>query len=411
MHGGTVISLPSSNQLRGFNIYILCCGDIHPLPGPVALHERKPHRIVYSRSRLKQLKHFSTAANMHNTNPVFIDEVKSLNIFQDSAIGLASTTQRGLVHPIAVRIAPRRCKTRQTTLFSTSNKRNLIVFPPSCLPYANQRKRLQTNDTHGNLRLTNSNSIPVRITPHAAPYRNDATGVNVNNLHRVRHDLNTQSTNHPLKFCVLNGQSLNNKSAVFTDYICERKPDIVALTETWFTDKESASRALCTPAGYNLLDHPRSGRFGGGTGVLFRNKISVNKIDAAELRSFEFSEWNIKSGSQRIHLIVIYRPPYADNHPVTTSVFLTEFTEFLESVILSTDPLLITGDFNIHVNAADNPDAIKLDSRNTSLVPPPTQTTFSLITRQSCANYGWTRLFWINHKFPIGKSNLLILIH
>ena len=210
---------------------------------------------------------------------------------------------------------------------------------------------------------------------------------------------------------MLNGQSLNNKSAVFTDYICERKPDIVALTETWFTDKESASRALRTPAGYNLLDHPRSGRFGGGTGVLFRNKISVNKIDAAELRSFEFAEWNIKSGSQRIHLIVIYRPPYADNHPVTTSVFLTEFTEFLESVLLSTDPLLITGDFNIHVNAADNPDAIKLDSRNTSLVPPPTQTTFSLITRQSCANYGWTRLFWINHKFPIGKTNLLILIH
>lgn len=69
------------------------------------------------------------------------------------------------------------------------------------------------------------------------------------------------------------------------------------------------------------------------------------------------SEWNIKSGSQHIHLIVIYRPPYTDNHPVMTSVFLTEFAEFLESVILSTDPLLITGDFNIHV---DNLDTIKL---------------------------------------------------
>ena len=42
-----------------------------------------------------------------------------------------------------------------------------------------------------------------------------------------------------------------------------------------------------------------------------------------------------------------------------TSVFLTEFAEFLESVILSTDPLLITGHFNIHVDAADNVDAIK----------------------------------------------------
>jgi len=43
-----------------------------------------------------------------------------------------------------------------------------------------------------------------------------------------------------------------------------------------------------------------------------------------------------------------------------TSVFLTEFAEFLKSVILGTDPLLITGDFNIHVDAADNLDTVKL---------------------------------------------------
>ena len=59
-----------------------------------------------------------------------------------------------------------------------------------------------------------------------------------------------------LRLCVMNTQSLNNKAADFIDYICDHKPDIVALAETWFHDNESATRTLCTPEGYGLLDHP-----------------------------------------------------------------------------------------------------------------------------------------------------------
>jgi hypothetical protein len=46
---------------------------------------------------------------------------------------------------------------------------------------------------------------------------------------------------------VLNAQSLNNKSAEFTHFICEHTPDLVALTGTWFKDKESAVKTLSTP--------------------------------------------------------------------------------------------------------------------------------------------------------------------
>ena len=57
----------------------------------------------------------------------------------------------------------------------------------------------------------------------------------------------------------------------------------------------------------------------------------------------------------------MYRPPYSLTHPVTTGVFFMEFAEYLESVILSSVPLLITGDFNIHaVDVADDRDSIKL---------------------------------------------------
>ena len=59
----------------------------------------------------------------------------------------------------------------------------------------------------------------------------------------------------------------------------------------------------------------------------------MKKGDAAELRSFEFSEWEIMAETDRIHLIIIYRTPYSEAHPVTTSVFLEELSTFLETLI------------------------------------------------------------------------------
>ena len=103
----------------------------------------------------------------------------------------------------------------------------------------------------------------------------------------------------------MNTQSLNNKAAIFTDLICDYKPDIGAVTETWFHGNESAAKVLCTPIGYNLLDHPRSSHQGGGTGLIFRDFLSVRQYAAGEFQSFEYSEWKITSGTRRIHLIIV----------------------------------------------------------------------------------------------------------
>ena len=77
--------------------------------------------------------------------------------------------------------------------------------------------------------------------------------------------------------------------------------------------------------------------------------------------SFEYSEWKITSGTQRIHLIVIYIPPYSEAHPVSTSAFFADFADYLESIVLCADHLLITGDFNIGVDVAGDPDACRFN--------------------------------------------------
>ena len=190
----------------------------------------------------------------------------------------------------------------------------------------------------------------------------------------------------------MNVRLIKNKSAEFVDYVTSSKADLFALTETWLSEIDDALRAEITPTGFKLIDHSRKNRRGGGTALLFRESLNVQKIAAKELRSFEYLELIVSSGTFKVRLVILYRPPYSPLHPVTTSTFLADFTDYLETLILSTEPLVITGDFNVHVDDSTNPDATRLldllDS--TSLCQRVTQPTHELghtidliITRQS----------------------------
>ena len=101
--------------------------------------------------------------------------------------------------------------------------------------------------------------------------------------------------------------------------------------------------------------------------MLLNEAIDVRKVDSGERRSFEFGEWILKHGSSKLRVIVIYRIPYSAAHPVSTSVFLDEFPAYLESVVMSPEPLLITGDFNIHVDVPNDKGAARFLELLTSM--------------------------------------------
>ena len=134
-----------------------------------------------------------------------------------------------------------------------------------------------------------------------------------------------------MKLCNLNARSIKSKSADFLCYVKSCAADIFAITETWFTEKDSAHRAEVTPPGYMLYDHARSGRSGGGTALLCRDSISVTRIAAGEKKSFEFSEWIILGrGSRKVRVVVVYRLQYSSSHPVSVDVFFEELLAYLD---------------------------------------------------------------------------------
>jgi len=108
-----------------------------------------------------------------------------------------------------------------------------------------------------------------------------------------------------------------------------------------------------------LHDQIRSHRGGGGIVLLSRTELSVTLHTAGEKTSFEFAEYIVIAGNNKVKVAIIYRTPYSEKHPVAVATFLGEFAEYLESIVLSSERLLIIGDMNIHVDVPDDADAIK----------------------------------------------------
>ena len=106
------------------------------------------------------------------------------------------------------------------------------------------------------------------------------------------------------------------------DLVCDLRAELFTICESWLHDLDSAILSELTLPGYSKLYHcPRADRRGGGTALLYRDGLDVNKVFSAERSSFEVSEWLVVFGSVRLRVVIVYRLTYSAEHPVITSVF------------------------------------------------------------------------------------------
>ena len=172
-------------------------------------------------------------------------------------------------------------------------------------------------------------------------------GVNRQNLINIKPYVNILDT---LNLGVINSQSLRNKSLAFSEYIVENSFDICVVVETWFRDSDAVIMTEATPNTYTLCQVPRPKRQGGGTALVCKSIFKPIKQNSGVKTSFEYSEWLISCKTSKLHIAIIYRPPYSPKHPVTQAKFMSEFDLYLSSLTLSSNNILITGDFNIPMN-------------------------------------------------------------
>ena len=93
------------------------------------------------------------------------------------------------------------------------------------------------------------------------------------------------------------------------DLVCDLRAELFTICESWLHDLDSAILSEPTLPGYSKpYRFPRADRRGGGTALLRRDGLDVNKVFSAERSSFEVSEWLLVFGSVRLRVVIVYRP-------------------------------------------------------------------------------------------------------
>lgn len=142
------------------------------------------------------------------------------------------------------------------------------------------------------------------------------------------------------KLCLstVNIRSVRGKSADLLQHILEQGIDLCVIAETWLqSDGDDISMGELSQDGYCFHDVPRPDSKGEGIALLYKDNLKVSKCPDRSFQSFEYAEWKICNQRLVFYIIGIYRPPYYEGHPVTQAMFIKEFTDCLEQVVMRSE--------------------------------------------------------------------------
>ncbi|XP_067234081.1 uncharacterized protein, partial [Chanodichthys erythropterus] len=175
------------------------------------------------------------------------------------------------------------------------------------------------------------------------PRKSHATRCKQRNHNNLRSLPMSPSTLFSISIGLWNCQSAVNKAEFITAIATYSDLHLIALTETWIKPEDTATPAALS-SNFTFSHTSRQIGRGGGTGLLMSNEWKFNPLPSrSENGSFESHAITITYPT-KIHVVVVYRPPGQLGN------FLEELDVLLSSFPEDGTPLLVLGDFNIHLH-------------------------------------------------------------
>ena len=154
--------------------------------------------------------------------------------------------------------------------------------------------------------------------------------------------------------------SIRNKCSEVLEHVIDNDADVVFLSETWMESENNDITAMIKSYGYRLLHERRKNRekeIGGGVGVMVRSTMIHKHHKCKFYKSFEHVVVSVKlTNSTKLMIITIYRLLF-----ISASIFMEEFTEFLEGLNAMTEDFILSGDINFHLET-DNSHVLQLQN-------------------------------------------------
>ncbi|ESO02136.1 hypothetical protein HELRODRAFT_161372 [Helobdella robusta] len=162
-----------------------------------------------------------------------------------------------------------------------------------------------------------------------------------------------------IKLGLLNIRSIGSKYNIIYDLIINDVVlDIFVVTESWHGSSENPSIALSAPPGYRFVDCVREhDPLHGGLIIFFRLCLKCKKIALPTVTTFEVLVVRFTVNSQEFILLAIYRPGSAQ----LSGLFFRELISILENITVLSSRIVLTGDFNVHVEKTNDPHAANLN--------------------------------------------------
>ena len=205
-------------------------------------------------------------------------------------------------------------------------------------------------------RQINQSMIPAMITANRPPTINTRSVNAANSIYPST--VESAKTNVPrLSLAVWNARSINRKAAMICDIITSNRLDIFAITETWLnseTNTVAIVEILNILPDFTVFHIPRPNKKGGGIALFVRTSFNITKNLTPTFTSFEHLDITLSYKNFNFRLVVNFRPPPSTKNKLTTAKFFNEFADLTEELTNCHRPLLITGDFNFHLDNNDN---------------------------------------------------------
>lgn len=157
----------------------------------------------------------------------------------------------------------------------------------------------------------------------------------------------------------MNIRSLASKAALISELTSDKNVDLFCQTETWLSEDHYISLNEATPPGQTNFNAPRCFGQEGGVAAIFGSSLSILTQPNTGNNSFESLVLNLSHPTWRTgqpaFFTVLSRPPgpYLE--------LLSEFTEFLSSLVLKSDEVV-----NIDLNIDEANDSLAVASNSIS---------------------------------------------
>lgn len=134
-------------------------------------------------------------------------------------------------------------------------------------------------------------------------------------------------------------RSTNYKAPLISESITDLKLDFVCLTETWQQPNDTFHLNQTLPAGFVYICKSRSS----GRALIYRKNLKITPVQVTELSSFEVLAAQLNGPTPTL-IVTIYRPPKP------SAIFISELTSPLADLCSMSPNVILTGDFNIHLD-------------------------------------------------------------